>query len=182
MESCKDDIMGKFDYQVAMDKFDFLMMCFYEVLRMEPPAAQSTQQSVTRDVNIDVGGRKIHLKQGTQFSISFEGIHYDPHQWPEPTRFVPDRFNSKLKDNKWLLTSDGQPRNPLAFTPFMGGKRVCLGKTFAEVNIRFTLPLLLYFLDFEFADPAQARVPKQPYAAGGRDELDLKMRVTPRAK
>jgi hypothetical protein len=34
----------------------------------------------------------------------------------------------------------------------MGGKRVCLGKTFAEVTVRFTVPMILYFLDFEFVD------------------------------
>ena len=54
----------------------------------------------------------------------------------------------KKEGNEWLLTSDGRPRNPLAFTPFMGGKRVCLGKTFAEVTVRFTVPLLFHHFDF----------------------------------
>jgi len=43
-------------------------------------------------------------------------------------------------------------RDPLSFTPFMGGKRVCLGKTFAEVIIRFTIPILYHFFDFQFVD------------------------------
>ena len=53
----------------------------------------------------------------------------------------------------WQLTPDGKPRNPQAFTPFMGGKRICLGKTFAEVTIRFTVPLLFHAFDFEFVNP-----------------------------
>ena len=53
----------------------------------------------------------------------------------------------------WKLTPDGKPRNPLSFTPFMGGKRICIGKTFAEVTVRFTIPLIFHFLDFEFVDP-----------------------------
>ena len=65
---------------------------------------------------------------------------------------MPDRFDTKAKDNKWILAADGKPRNPLAFTPFMGGKRVCLGKTFAEVTVRFTVPLLYHYLDFEFVN------------------------------
>ena len=82
----------------------------------------------------------------------FEAIHHDPVQWPEPKRYEPKRFDTKLKDNRWTLTADGKPRSPLAFTPFMGGKRVCLGKTFAEVTVRFTIPLLFHSFDFEFVD------------------------------
>lgn len=46
-------------------------------------------------------------------------------------------------------------RNPLTFGPFLGGKRICIGKTFAEVAVRFTVPLLYYHFDFEFVDPNQ---------------------------
>jgi len=35
------------------------------------------------------------------------------------------------------------------FNPFLGGKRVCLGKTFSETVVRFTVPLLYYHFDFE---------------------------------
>ena len=65
---------------------------------------------------------------------------------------MPERFDTKSQNNEWLLKHDGKPRNPLAFTPFMGGKRVCIGKTFAEVTIRFTVPIMLHHLDFEFVD------------------------------
>ncbi len=43
----------------------------------------------------------------------------------------------------------------MTFNPFLGGKRVCLGKTFAETVIRFTLPILLYHFDFEFVNKDQ---------------------------
>jgi cytochrome P450 len=47
------------------------------------------------------------MKKGTNFLISFESIHHDPTQWREPSRFVPERFDSKDKDNEWGLTPDG---------------------------------------------------------------------------
>jgi len=97
-------------------------------------------------------GKKLRIKAGSQFSINFEAIHHDPSQWLEPEKFVPERFDAKAKDNKWALTPEGKSRNPMAFTPFMGGKRICLGKTFAEVNTRITLPLLYHHLEFEFMD------------------------------
>lgn len=85
----------------------------------------------------------------------FDAIHHDEYQWPSPARFVPERFDLKSAKNPWALTTDGKPRNPLSFTPFMGGKRVCLGKTFADVNVRMTVPLLYHFLDFSFVDPVK---------------------------
>jgi len=44
-------------------------------------------------------------------------------------------------------------RNPLAFTPFTGGKRICVGKTFAEVLMKFTLPIIYHHFDFKLSNP-----------------------------
>jgi cytochrome P450 len=96
----------------------------------------------------------VTIKKGSLYSILFDAIHHDPEQWIEHMKYEPDRFDTTKTDNRWLLAANGKPRNPLSFTPFMGGKRVCLGKTFAEVTTRFTVPLLFHFCDFEFIDPA----------------------------
>jgi cytochrome P450 len=43
----------------------------------------------------------------------------------------------------------------MSFAPFLGGKRVCVGKTFAENSFKVVLPLILKaFSDFDFVDPA----------------------------
>lgn len=67
---------------------------------------------------------------------------------------MPERFDLGGTENVWALAADGKPRNPLSFTAFAGGKRVCLGKTFAEVSVKFTIPMLLHFCDFSFVDYA----------------------------
>ncbi len=82
--------------------------------------------------------------------IGMEAMHHDPNQWKEPSKFVPERFDPKFVD--WYLTPSGKPRNPMTFGPFLGGKRVCLGKTFAETVTRFTIPILFYHFDFDFQD------------------------------
>jgi cytochrome P450 len=91
---------------------------------------------------------------------------------------VPERFDLKNKENKWILTSDGKPRNPLAFTAFMGGKRVCLGKTFAETNIRFTIPLIFHYFDFSFANDKEMTAEKETYFLGGRVEWKMPLKIT----
>lgn len=64
--------------------------------------------------------------------------------------FVPDRFDS---NSEWSRRPDGGNRNPLTFSPFLGGKRICVGKTFAEVMIRYTVPLLYFHFDFTLVNP-----------------------------
>ena len=42
----------------------------------------------------------------------------------------------------------------MSFAPFFGGKRICLGKTFAETISKIISPSLLAHFDFEFEDPS----------------------------
>ena len=111
------------------------------------------------------------------FHTNFEAIHHDPEQWPCPEEFQPERFDTKTTDNKWLLDHKGKQRSPQAFCPFMGGKRICVGKTFVEVMTKFTLPMLMHYLEFDFREGQ----PEKPYYGfGGTKEVDLRMRVTTR--
>ena len=42
----------------------------------------------------------------------------------------------------------------MSFIPFLGGKRVCLGKRFAESAFKVIVPLILKaYKDLEFVDP-----------------------------
>ena len=79
-------------------------------------------------------------------------MHHDEREWQQPDKFIPDRFDLS---SPWAARPDGKRRNPQAFNPFSGGKRICLGKTFAEITTRLTVPLLYYHLDFDFAEKDQ---------------------------
>jgi cytochrome P450 len=59
--------------------------------------------------------------------------------------FIPERFDP---ESKYYLTPDGKKRNPFSFSPFLGGVRICLGKTFVEEVSKVTLPNLLQKFDF----------------------------------
>ena len=43
----------------------------------------------------------------------------------------------------------------MSFGPFLGGKRVCLGKTFADMIGRIVTPNLLNNFELEFVDKTQ---------------------------
>ena len=41
----------------------------------------------------------------------------------------------------------------MSFSPFLGGRRVCLGKTFAESIGKCVLAVIMNQIQFEFVDP-----------------------------
>jgi retinoid hydroxylase len=62
---------------------------------------------------------------------------------------VSERFDP---ESPWRLTPSGKQRQPSSYIPFLGGKRVCLGKTFAENAFKTIMPLILNEFEFEFID------------------------------
>ena len=67
--------------------------------------------------------------------------------WCQPEKFIPERFDPK---SEYFLAPKAEPRPNYAFMPFLGGKRICVGKTFIEVISKFTIPSILSNFDFEF--------------------------------
>ena len=81
--------------------------------------------------------------------ISLIGTHRSPSQWIEPNKFIPERFDPR---SPYALTPSGQKRIPQAYIPFLGGKRVCLGKGFAERLAAMVIPSLVMQLNVELLD------------------------------
>lgn len=48
----------------------------------------------------------------------------------------------------------------MSFGPFAGGRRVCIGKSFVDMVVRFTIPLIYKHLDFEYTNPKELDEPK----------------------
>ena len=82
-------------------------------------------------------------------TINIQELHHNPQYWIEPEKFIPERFDSH---SPYALQPDGKKRHPLAFTPFTGGKRICTGKTFAEIVSKLVVPALLCKYEFVFED------------------------------
>ena len=71
----------------------------------------------------------------------------------EHDKFIPERFDPK--NDEYYLTPDGKPRHIMSYIPFLGGKRVCVGKTFAESVFKFAVPIMLNTFKFDFVDQQQ---------------------------
>eukprot|EP00806_Schmidingerella_arcuata_P004651 Macronucleus_5220.p1 GENE.Macronucleus_5220~~Macronucleus_5220.p1 ORF type:complete len:176 (+),score=47.69 Macronucleus_5220:1-528(+) len=158
----------------AVDELEYVKLAYHETMRMDAPVSTSMTSCMSKDVKIG----NIEMRKNEALWLGMQYTHNDLEQWKQPALFKPDRFDST---SEWYKKPDGGKRSPFAFTPFLGGSRVCLGKTFAEVTLRFTLPLWYHFFDFEHAEPAQAE--KRPRAQiGAIKSIEIPMRLTTRNK
>ena len=91
---------------------------------MYPPAVR-----VNRRCQKTICINNIEVGKGTAVSFNIYNIHHDPDIYENPLEFDPERFSLENKES----------RHPMAFVPFGGGPRICLGMRFAEFEMRVTL-------------------------------------------
>lgn len=73
------------------------------------------------------------LQKGLNLFIPVFAIHHDPMIYPEPDKFIPERFSPEQI----------MARHSAAFLPFGEGPRNCIGQRFAMMKIRVAMAALL---------------------------------------
>lgn len=105
-----------------------------EAMRFYPPAyvlARRAREDTT------IGGYPVPA--GSEVVVWIYMTHRDPRWFPEPERFLPERFTPELEA--------ARPR--LAYLPFGAGPRACIGKQFAMVEAVLILASLAQRFHFE---------------------------------
>ena len=141
------DLKSQMTYE-NVGELKYLSKCFMEVLRLDPPVPMASFACLNQTV--EIGGVLIDKDQ--PFVVDHRNMGVDPDQWQQPRSFIPERFDST---SLFYAKPDGGKRHPMAWTPFLGGKRICLGKTFAEVAAKYLWAMLIYNFDFEFVNQEQ---------------------------
>jgi cytochrome P450 len=96
-----------------------------------------------RAIDDDVIGGVIdghHIRRGTTVVIPIHHIHHDPRWWPDPERFDPNRF---------LPGATDRPRS--AYLPVGGGRRICIGQSFALMEMVLIASIMSQCFTFELA-------------------------------
>ena len=153
-----------------IELFEYTKRCSYESMRINPPTGVNFSALFSQKTR--VGG--VDFNPDTAFFVNIEAIHHDPKEWISPEKFDPDRFDPK---SPMFKRPDGRPRSPLAFCAFNGGKRICLGKSLAEVMLCLTIPLIFYHFDFEFTNPSIQASNKPYYQIGAPKVPEMKVKV-----
>jgi len=93
-----------------------------------------------------IGGHRI--RRGTTVFIQVNHIHHDPRWWPDPETFDPGRFLQGSKD---------RPRS--AYLPFGGGRRSCIGQSFAFMEMALIAAIMSQRFTFDLASrpPAESK-------------------------
>lgn len=122
----------------------YLRAVCHEVLRLYPPAYVLARRSVRE---VEIAGWTIPKGQPVVLWIYM--THHDPRWYPDPERFDPERF----------LGDAERERPKLAWMPFGGGARMCIGKHFALMEMQLLLASLVRHVRFE-VEPSLVVKPK----------------------
>ena len=101
--------------------------CVQEAMRMYSPAWVLPRKCV-RDDAID--GH--HIPRGATVLIPTNSLHRDPRFWTEPDVYDPTRF----------LPENARGHHRSAYLPFGGGRRVCIGSSFALIEATLITALM----------------------------------------
>lgn len=77
---------------------------------------------IMRSLDQDVQICGYDVPAGVELALHVNLIHSDPNHWPEPQRFLPERFLTKER------------RHPYSYIPFSAGPRNCIGQKFAMLE------------------------------------------------
>jgi cytochrome P450 len=138
----------------ALDRLPFAAMVVSESLRLYPPS-WLFMRTVRVDDELPSGAT---LRAGAKLLLSPYLVQRSPDYYDQPERFDPDRFAPDALADR--------PR--FAYFPFGGGRRVCVGREFAIVQLTLSLARFAQRVRFELAsgeaelDPHIVLRPRRP--------------------
>ena len=140
----------------------FLTKCITETLRLWPVVPNGTFRQLSHDDYVKgPGGKQVLLPKGTFVQITTVGRHRNPELWGDDVNeFNPDR---EWQDDELWHDQVYAARNPHSprFSPFTHTPRDCIGKNFAQMEMRTILTQIFRNFTFELSDAE-----KQHAAAG----------------
>ena len=122
-----------------VESLRYLDAAVKETLRWDPVISQ-----ISRVVSRPIHVSGYDLPIGVVLHPSIDLVHRNPDVWPEPERFMPERFLARRP-------------GPYDFMPFGGGIRRCIGMSFALYEIKTILARILSRCDLHLAQGYQAR-------------------------
>lgn len=143
---------------VNMTGLKYSRMVVDETLRLYPPTALLARQNLEEDT---IGGYTIPA--GSMVVLVPYVVHRFPGLWENPEVFNPERFGEQAA-----------ARPKPAYIPFASGPRVCIGNSFALLEMVLTLSMATARFRFSPTQPGEI---KAQFAGAIRPDRDLWMKV-----
>ncbi|WP_052597433.1 cytochrome P450 [Aureispira sp. CCB-QB1] len=128
-----------------LKELTYTQMVLEESMRLYPPA-----WTIVRKVAHETTMDGYLFKKDTRLILDVYMLHRHPDYWENPTAFEPERFESNQK----------KKRHKYAYIPFGAGQRMCIGNSFAMMEMKVVLTLLLQQFNLSLAPNAPEVVPE----------------------
>lgn len=133
-----DDVLGTRRPTAAdLGNLPWTTACLQEAQRYYSAVWIVAREAVEDDV---IDGH--HIRRGTTVVIPIHHIHHDPRWWPDPDTFDPGRFlgtRAAIASAAGAARCGSPPSGPTrprsAYLPFGGGRRICIGQSFALMEM-----------------------------------------------
>ncbi|MBV8887596.1 MAG: cytochrome P450 [Chroococcidiopsidaceae cyanobacterium CP_BM_RX_35] len=129
------DTLGDFPEPVSISRLPYLTAVCCETLRIYPVGMLTFPRVVQEP--IELGG--LQLEAGTQVVGCIYLTHQREDLYPQPKRFLPERFLERQF-------------SPWEFLPFGGGSRRCVGEALAQFEMKLVLATVLSRYQIALAD------------------------------
>jgi cytochrome P450 len=116
---------------------EYLTATINEILRHRPVLPNAEPRLVKQPV--EIGG--VRYPRGVALLANAYLVHHDPTIYPDPYAFRPERFLEQ--EGARAGGPGGRASNTYTWIPFGGGRRRCLGASFALLEMKIALRVVL---------------------------------------
>jgi len=120
-----------------MPRLDYTRQVIEETMRLYPPAWMVGRKALADD---SIGG--FLIPKGYSILMPAFYVHRDPQLWNAPEQFLPERFEKEQV----------KKRDRFAYFPFGGGQRLCVGNSFAMLEMQLAVSMLIQKFHFRLVD------------------------------
>ncbi|KAK1241945.1 hypothetical protein MKX07_007768 [Trichoderma sp. CBMAI-0711] len=136
--------IAAFDFSRLSHECPLLKSCLFETFRLvEDP---TSLRYVSKPMTVSDGNLEHHFEPGTWLSAPHALLQSDPSIFPEPEKFIPDRFIETDKETGHRVARYGRLK------PWGSGSAVCKGRTFAEKEVMGIVACFITLWDMENAE------------------------------
>ncbi|KAF4341198.1 cytochrome P450 monooxygenase [Fusarium beomiforme] len=173
-----DDTVGdKVPVFEDLERMPYIRQVMKESWRWRPPVALGHPHTTSADL-IYNGHR---IPKGARIHLNAWAIHRDPKRYPEPEKFIPERFEGDVRSSQESAASpDVSKRDHFAFG---AGRRICPGYHVADRSFAVSIMRILWAFDITLRPGTRLPLNPQDFPGDmpGNPGLELPVVLTVRS-